>query len=121
LEDQQQHQAVEYLIESEEKASYHHEEVDMDTQANHALEEEATEIDDVYYEEEVVNNQDTNESVKYSFYQNNTPKIVPANSELDDWLSIIKSSLLSLTKLNRARAKQEINNIISKYEIEELV
>lgn len=47
---------------------------------------------------------------------------MPKNSTLDDidvWLSSIKASMLKLTKINRARAKRDINSILSNYEIEQ--
>ncbi|XP_070496094.1 uncharacterized protein [Chironomus tepperi] len=50
------------------------------------------------------------------------PTEMPAKSTLDDidvWLTSIKASLLKLTKINRARAKRDINSILSNYEIEQ--
>lgn len=47
---------------------------------------------------------------------------IPTNNTLDDidvWLSSIKASMLKLTKINRARAKRDINSILSNYEIEQ--
>lgn len=41
-------------------------------------------------------------------------------SDIDVWLESIKASMLKLTKLNQARAKRDINNILSNYEIEQL-
>lgn len=46
----------------------------------------------------------------------------PHPRELDDldvWLSSVKASLLKLTKVNRARAKRDINTVLSNYEIEQ--
>ena len=50
------------------------------------------------------------------------PTEMPARSTLDDidaWISSIKASMLKLTKINRARAKRDINSILSNYEIEQ--
>jgi hypothetical protein len=44
----------------------------------------------------------------------------PKTSEIDVWLHSIRASMLKLTKLNQARAKRDINAILSNYEIEQL-
>lgn len=41
-------------------------------------------------------------------------------SDVDIWLQSVKSGILSLTKINQARAKRDINAILSNYEIEEI-
>lgn len=41
-------------------------------------------------------------------------------SELDIWLKSVKLALVSLSKINQAKARRDINTIISNYEIEQL-
>lgn len=39
--------------------------------------------------------------------------------DLDAWISSVQAQMLKLTKINRARAKRDINTILSNYEIEQ--
>lgn len=49
-----------------------------------------------------------------------TNTIEEPKSDIDVWLESVKASMLKLTKLNQARAKRDINSILSNYEIEQL-
>lgn len=61
------------------------------------------------------------EEQKVIKYAQETPVIEQKpKTDFDPWLQSIKASMMKLTKLNQARAKRDINSILSNYEIEQL-
>jgi hypothetical protein len=51
---------------------------------------------------------------------NEPPSQSIIKSDIDVWFESIKSSFLKLNKINQAKARRDINNTISNYEIEQL-
>jgi hypothetical protein len=112
-------QAVEYLIETEdcdEREEEYAQEDDLldenEIDGSEQIDSEST----LCYEEVDSLRQDLEEDDHHIKFQRAKTK---EDDELEAWLSSVRESMNKLTNLNRARAKRDINTILSKYEIEQ--
>jgi hypothetical protein len=128
--------AVEYLIETDANETQGIEEGDEDEQHDEMFETQNTQDDDEQIQEEEITtqaiaqiNEKESGEIKFTYtqpeeiaYQEafvsvNETSLNANTIELDSWLANIKETLLSLPKLYRARAKKQINELVSEFEI----
>lgn len=132
--------AVEYLIETEsqqesqpeneieeEDASIFQVEAQEDEkQSSETVPEQIESLTNIHEHQRIMKfetneNIDQNEEITYqeTFIEESPPNITfeADTTALDLWLKSVKETLLSLPKINLARAKKHINDIISEHEI----
>lgn len=118
-------QAVEYLIETDQNESQPEIEIDGNEQLFHQNADDDEHQFHILPVEHIVENsnslsasqEDTKQNIEYqeAFI---TETLNSSNIDsLDSWLTGIKETLLSFPKLLRARAKKQINDLVSEFEI----
>jgi hypothetical protein len=113
-------QAVEYLLEDEIQDENFDQEIIYKEVSEADLQQDDGDVANENelsgdYQEYIETEEETNAD-KYTAKKFNCR----ADNDTDAWLCSVKYALLKLSKLNQAQAKRDINNIISKYEIDEL-
>lgn len=120
--------AVEYLIEAEQEANAADDDDEQEElfEASNQLQEIIAEpVSSLTKEEQEFtydatandNSSFHNEEIAYQEAFANETHNNSSSDQLDNWLGSIKETLLSFPKLHRARAKKQINDLVSEFEI----